>query len=142
LAAGVVALNERNEILLVKDKYGWSLPKGTTEIGETIKETAIRELKEETGLTVELEELAYIIEYQSEEYGQYLQFYYSGKVNEDELVMEDPDEDIYEVKFISIDEIRNYLKFIPWLYSLEEWSRDSSFKYHLYDLDEMGFNIE
>ncbi|WP_054957291.1 NUDIX hydrolase [Paenibacillus dakarensis] len=96
LAAGVVILNIRNEILLVRDKYGWSLPKGTTEIGETIKETAIRELKEETGLQVNLKGVAYIIEYRSAQYGQYLQFYYSGKVNEEELIMEDPEQDIYE----------------------------------------------
>ena len=34
----------------------WSLPKGTPDAGETIEETALREVNEETGLRVALEE--------------------------------------------------------------------------------------
>ena len=45
-------------ILLVKNNNGryWSFPKGHIEIGETEKETAIREIKEETGLDVEIKD--------------------------------------------------------------------------------------
>lgn len=45
-------------ILLVKNNNGryWSFPKGHIEIGETEKETAIREIKEETSLDVEIKE--------------------------------------------------------------------------------------
>ncbi|MBQ9119079.1 MAG: NUDIX hydrolase [Lachnospiraceae bacterium] len=46
----------RGKILLLyknyKNKYeGWVLPKGTVEEGEEYKETAIREVQEETGVT-------------------------------------------------------------------------------------------
>ena len=49
---GVVVF--RGKILLlyknVKNKYeGWVLPKGTVEAGEDFKETALREVREETG---------------------------------------------------------------------------------------------
>lgn len=50
--------NERNEIriLLVKNKNGkcWTFPKGHIEMGENEEQTALREIKEETGLSVEI----------------------------------------------------------------------------------------
>ena len=47
----------RGKILLLyksyKNRYdGWVLPKGTVEQGETHEQTALREVKEETGLTL------------------------------------------------------------------------------------------
>lgn len=45
-------------ILLVKNNNGryWSFPKGHIEIGETEEQTAVREIKEETSLDVEIKE--------------------------------------------------------------------------------------
>jgi 8-oxo-dGTP pyrophosphatase MutT (NUDIX family) len=46
IRAGVV------EVFFIKDSYGrWSFPKGHQELGETLAETAIREISEETGMT-------------------------------------------------------------------------------------------
>lgn len=43
--------NQQVEILLIQDaKDRWTIPKGHIEEGETAKETAAREIKEETGL--------------------------------------------------------------------------------------------
>ena len=36
------------------DSYTWTLPKGTPNPGETLEETALREVCEETGLTVKI----------------------------------------------------------------------------------------
>lgn len=39
------------EILMMKDRFGrWSLPKGKVESGESLEETALREIEEEIGL--------------------------------------------------------------------------------------------
>ena len=38
-----------------QDSWSWRLPKGTPDTGETLEETAIREVIEETGLKVKLE---------------------------------------------------------------------------------------
>ena len=45
------------------DKWVWGLPKGTPEPGESLEETAIREVTEETGLKVALEESIDSIQY-------------------------------------------------------------------------------
>ena len=47
---------DRLELLLIRHKNGghWSFPKGHVETGETEPQTALREIKEETGLDVGL----------------------------------------------------------------------------------------
>ncbi len=51
-SAGGIILNLNGEICLVNQQhYSWSLPKGHVESGETILDTAKREITEETGLT-------------------------------------------------------------------------------------------
>ncbi|ATP39711.1 ADP-ribose pyrophosphatase [Solibacillus sp. R5-41] len=55
ITSGAVVVNSQNQILLKKDpKRGWELPGGLVETNETIKETVIREVKEETGINIEL----------------------------------------------------------------------------------------
>ena len=57
-------LIEDNQILLVQqklsDKRNWSLPGGRLERGETISQGLIREMKEETGLDVEIVRMLYL----------------------------------------------------------------------------------
>lgn len=65
---GCIILNE-NKVLFVKHNDGhWGFPKGHVEKDETEFQTAIREVKEETNLEVEIqEEKRYIDEYYSSE---------------------------------------------------------------------------
>jgi len=53
---GAVIINEKGEFLLIKHQNGahWDFPKGHKENDETDRETAIREVLEETGLKVRL----------------------------------------------------------------------------------------
>ena len=53
---GIVVINEKREFLLIKHRNGdhWDFPKGHKEGGETSEETALREVKEETGLLVRI----------------------------------------------------------------------------------------
>ena len=49
-AGGGLVLNTKGEVLLIFRRGSWDLPKGKKEKGEKRKETAIREVQEETGL--------------------------------------------------------------------------------------------
>lgn len=53
-AGGVVfrRVEDRAEILMIQDRLGrWTIPKGHVEPGESLEQTAIREVAEETGMT-------------------------------------------------------------------------------------------
>jgi 8-oxo-dGTP pyrophosphatase MutT (NUDIX family) len=49
-AAGGIVTNDSQEWLLIKRTGVWDLPKGKVDHGETIRQAAVREVKEETGI--------------------------------------------------------------------------------------------
>jgi 8-oxo-dGTP pyrophosphatase MutT (NUDIX family) len=58
-AAGVVIFDEHSNFLLVKESHKgkqglWHIPSGTVETGESPEQAALREVFEETGLTITL----------------------------------------------------------------------------------------
>ena len=55
LSAGAVVLDEHGKILLIKGpERGWEFPGGVIELGETIEDGIIREVKEESGIDIEV----------------------------------------------------------------------------------------
>ncbi len=67
IGVGAVVM-KGSEILLIRrgkpPKAGeWSLPGGAQELGETTREAAVREIKEETGLEVDLLDLLDVIDF-------------------------------------------------------------------------------
>jgi len=54
MRCGCVVLNELDQVLLVHDNKGWGIPKGKQKSKERLVDTAIREVKEETGIDCEV----------------------------------------------------------------------------------------
>ncbi|KIL43202.1 ADP-ribose pyrophosphatase [Jeotgalibacillus campisalis] len=55
VSAATIVLNDQKEILLIKGpKRGWEMPGGIVEEGESLKDAAIRETKEESGIDIEV----------------------------------------------------------------------------------------
>lgn len=54
ISAASIVLNDKKEILLIKGpRRGWEMPGGIVEEGESLKDAAIRETKEESGIDIE-----------------------------------------------------------------------------------------
>ncbi|MBX8944894.1 MULTISPECIES: NUDIX hydrolase [Lysinibacillus] len=55
ITSGAIVLDEHKRILLKKDpNRGWELPGGIVEENENIKSAVIREVKEETGINIDI----------------------------------------------------------------------------------------
>ena len=90
----------------------WSLAKGTPDAGETMEETALREVREETGLEVEMQEPISSITYwfadreNAIRYHKTVHFYLMAPVG-GAVSLHDPEFDV--VRWFSMDEALNIL---------------------------------
>lgn len=124
-----------DEILLVRERGRWSLPKGGLESGELVQDGARRETFEETGLVVELRELAFVVEFQAQTWGHHLQFFYTAREVGGTLQPRDPDRDVQEARFVNVRHLREFIRFRPRLVALETWLRERRPRHFTFNLD-------
>ena len=107
-------LIEDEKLLLVKqkvsDKRNWSLPGGKLEQGETIEQGIIREMKEETGLDVEIIRLLYLCDVSaSNNTLLHISFLLKRVAGNIELPTNEFESNpIYDVEFIPISDLLDY----------------------------------
>ena len=98
---------QREYLVLMQTNGSWSFPKGHMDPGETETETALRELREETGLAVvgELEAMA-TLEYSLVPYGKKQVVLYLWQVCGD---VKPQESEIRAYRWVSADGLREYL---------------------------------
>ena len=104
--------NDGENILMVKNKGSrssyYTLPGGAVESGETLEEAAIREVKEETGLNVELEGVLAVSEAFFEEQGHHTIFFtFKGRIIDGEINISFPEE-IEEITWMDAATAKKY----------------------------------
>lgn len=106
--AGGCIFNENGEVLLQRrgDSNKWGFPGGAIELGETPEMAVIREMKEETGLDVEVGELVGVftdcnMEYPNGDKAHSICIAYKAKVIGGELYCDN--KETLELKYFSLD---------------------------------------
>jgi 8-oxo-dGTP pyrophosphatase MutT (NUDIX family) len=117
-SAGGVVFHDSKVLLLRKFNNDWVLPKGRLEAGETPPQAAVREVKEETGVTAEV--INYVgttnYSFRNTWYNNGIEVikkrveWYSMKAIKMNLKPQ-RDEGFIEVKFVHMSEVDDYLKF-------------------------------
>ena len=110
-SCGCIVINDKNEVLLIHHNAGhWDFPKGHVEAGETEVQTAIREVKEETNIDVEVnQKYRYTTEYSPKEGVMKEVVYFLAKnVNNDK---EAQLEEVSEVKWFKFEEAINKITY-------------------------------
>ena len=127
----VVILDEDNRVLMLKQRHEehdiWMVPGGGIEKGEDARQAAIREVKEETGLDVDVKALLWHVEEVSEKRGQrFVNFFLAGLKGGTLELGTDPERKegeqvLKEVRFMSREEIAGIEVLYPEYLKDELW---------------------
>ena len=103
---------DQTQILVLKHRYGghWSFPKGHVEKGETELQTALREVKEETGLSIRIQDgFKQQVEYSPKPNIYKKVVYFLGEWGGDQVVKQE--EEVSEIKWINLEDAEQVLTY-------------------------------
>lgn len=106
IRVGVVVLDDENRLLLVRQNKRpfWVLPGGTLEQGETLGDCAVREIKEEAGLDITLQQMLFLADFFASDGRQVLDVVFLGHLIGGRLEME-TSENLDEIGFFTREEV-------------------------------------
>lgn len=128
-ACGVIAARKEGDkfLFLIVDsaKVYWGFPKGHKDSGESDKETALRELYEETGIKdIELADKKflcnYIFEYKDAKFDKDVVFFLGFARNDEIRIPKEFSQEIKDAKWADFEETKKLLDFAPTQKVLEE----------------------
>ncbi len=102
----------RNQILLIKHVNGghWAFPKGHVENNETEEETALREIREETGLSVKLDSgYRKVVTYSPKYNVKKDVVYFVATADNSETVAQE--DEISQIKWVYIEDAINHVSY-------------------------------
>ena len=125
VGAGVLVEDEQGRILLVRravnpERGKWHIPSGFVDAGEHPEEAARREVREETGLEVHIDELCGVYTYDDDLRGAGIWLCYRGRIVGGTL---QPADDVSEVGFFAPAELPQEIAFATTTAVLQDWMR-------------------
>jgi 8-oxo-dGTP pyrophosphatase MutT (NUDIX family) len=112
-AGGGLVKNKAGEILLIFRRGKWDLPKGKLDDNETLLECAVREVKEETGLTqIKAGKEIDVTYHTYVEFGKHIlkeSHWYMMQTNTMEELIPQAEEGITGIRWVKKDELKDYL---------------------------------
>ena len=131
-AAGGLVKNNEDNILMIFRRGKWDLPKGKLDKGEKIEDCAIREVKEETGLKNVKLNSPLLVTYHTYHEGTRSilkeSHWFTMTITGEQKLTPQTEEDIFDIKWISADEINSYLpKSFPLISDIIEAAKQKSF---------------
>ena len=146
--ARVVVLDDNKRILMVRQRHEsrdiWMVPGGGIEEGENSEQAAVREVKEETGLDVNIIKLLWHVEEVSEDRGQRFVNFFLAEVKGGTLGLgKDPERTeggqvLRELRFMPREEVANLETLYPEYLRDELWALidDNSSEFNSYKMRE------
>jgi 8-oxo-dGTP diphosphatase len=124
-ANAIIFDESTRNVLLVKNGTAesnyWSFPGGEVEDSETLEQAVVREVREETGLNIEIGGLYSVREVFFKDKNEHaLIFTFLTKIVDGELRISDPDNEILEVKWVDINTANKLMPYIPNHLNLQE----------------------
>lgn len=114
-SCGALVYRQENtavKILILRHKLGghWSFPKGHVEQGETERQTALREVQEETGLKIRLKEsFREVVSYSPRPGINKDVVYFLGVTDQKETTMQP--EEVSEIRWVDLENAQEFLTY-------------------------------
>lgn len=114
VAYALIYRTDEEKVLMVKNVgSGWSLPGGAVEPLETLEEAAVRETREETGLTIEAGDIVAINEKIFSEKGVHTVFFtFNARIKDGDIAILDETE-ISEIRWVDVHTANDLMPYHP-----------------------------
>lgn len=109
-SCGAIIIKNKKVLLIQQNDGFWGFPKGHVEQNETEEQTAIREVKEETNLDIEIDsKYRYQIEYELPNGNQKIAVFFLAKPTSTKI--EKQEEEISTIEWVEFEKVEEKLSF-------------------------------